>query len=68
MTGELDTAVEISKTVLHAMRYIALSDFNKLFNFKISVKTQKELNAVTEKYILCQLNRSFKTLEFYKSL
>lgn len=60
--------IKINNIVLHAMRYIVFSEYDKLFNFKISSNTQKKLSEVTEKYVINQLNRNFKTLDFYKSL
>lgn len=63
-----NNVIKINNTVLHSMRYIVFSDFDKLFNFKISSQSDKLLSKVTEKYVLSQLNRNFKTLDFYKSL
>ncbi len=60
--------VEITKTVLHALRFICLSDINRLFNFKIGEQSQELLNEVSEKYILTRLSRGFKTLDFYHSI
>ena len=60
--------IKMSSSVLHIMRYIIYTDFEKLFNFKISDKVQSVLSVVTEKYLINHLNRSFKTLDFYNSL
>ena len=54
--------------VLHALRLIALSDMAEIFKFKISKLYQPQLSRVTERYVLIQLGRNFKTLDFYKSL
>ncbi len=68
-SGDLsDDVMEINEAVLHTLRYIVFSDFNKLFNFKISDNVQKVLSVLTERYLLSHMNRNFKTLEFYKSL
>lgn len=68
-SGEFsDDVIEINEAVLHTLRFIVFSDFNKLFNFKISDNVQKKLSDLTERYLLSHMNRNFKTLEFYKSL
>lgn len=60
--------VRLTNTVLHALRFICLTDANRLFNFKIGEQSQRLLNEVTEKYILAHLSRGFKTLDFYHSI
>lgn len=60
--------IRLTKTVLHTLRYICLSDKNKLFNFKLGEQSQMLLNEITEKYILARLSKSFKTLDFYKKI
>lgn len=68
ISSQTDDFIKINNIVLHAMRYIVFSEYDKLFNFKINSDTQKILSKVTEKYVINQLNRNFKTLDFYKSL
>lgn len=63
-----DNIVPINKAVLHTMRYIIFSEFDKLYSFKISDTAQKKLSLITERYLISHLNRNFKTLEFFKSL
>ncbi len=58
----------LDNTLLHAMRYIVYSDTEKLYNFRLSEKYERLLGAVTEYYLLAQLNRGFKTLEYYKNI
>ncbi len=60
--------VRLTRTVLHTLRFICLTDMNRLFNFKIGEESQRLLSEVTEKYILTHLSRSFKTLDFYKQM
>lgn len=54
--------------VLSAVRHIVLADFNRLFNFQLSEKSMHSLSVFAENYILSHLERSFNTLDFYKSL
>ncbi len=58
----------MTASVVHAMRHIVFADFDRLFNFRLSEKSMKNLSNITEKYLLTHLDRNFKTLDFYKSL
>lgn len=58
----------LSMSVVSAMRYIIYSDFNKLFSFVLSDIALRDLNTVSEQYLLAQTERNFKTLDFYKSI
>lgn len=58
----------VSEPVLSALRHIALSDMNRLFNFRMSEHCMTELCDITQRYALTQLGRNFSTLEYYNSL
>ena len=58
----------LSPASLAAMRYILSCPEKKLFSFTISGAAEKELCDAAESYLLTQLERSFYTLDFYKSL
>lgn len=51
-----------------AMRYIISCPPRRLFSFVIGQHVLAELAALTEAYLTTQLERSFSTLDFYKSL
>lgn len=51
-----------------AIQFLCLADFTRLFNIRLSERSQKKLSMVTEKYLLCRLNRSFNSLEYYHSV
>ena len=53
---------------LMAIRHIVLTDFDRLFNFRLSETAGDRLAAFTEEYLLTHLERNFKTLEFYRSM
>ena len=55
----------ISSSVVTAMRYVALSDFPKIFSFTLNDEGLKSFCDVTEDYLLNKTQRKFKTLEFY---
>ena len=58
----------LSDGVLDAMRYILFCEKNRMFSFTLPEKLMKELSDVTEEYLLCQLDQSFSSLNFYKRL
>ena len=58
----------LSPASLAAMRYILSCPEKKLFSFTIAGTAEKELCDAAESYLLTQLERSFYTLDFYKSL
>ena len=60
--------MKVKLPVLSAVRHIVLADFSRLYNFRVSEETQQKLSALTETYALTHLERSFGTLDFYKSL
>ncbi len=55
-------------TVLAAMRYIIGTRPERIFSFEIPEKELDDLGIVCEKYLLNQLERGFKTLDFYKEI
>lgn len=54
--------------VLEAMRYICTCEPKRLFAFSLSDAGLQKLAQITESYLTTQLERSFSTLDFYKSL
>ncbi|MEG2144649.1 MAG: DNA repair protein RecO, partial [Oscillospiraceae bacterium] len=54
--------------VLYALRHICYSDAKKIFSFDIAAESLKTLSLFTEQYLIFQLGRSFRTLDFFKSL
>lgn len=53
---------------LEAARYICSCDAKQLFSFQIGEESLRYLSQVAEAYLTTQLERSFSTLDFYKSL
>jgi DNA repair protein RecO (recombination protein O) len=60
--------IKISSAVLSALRHIIFSDFDRLFNFKVSEHALNILSYISENYLLIHLDKKFKTLDFYKSV
>lgn len=51
---------------LMAARYIESAQARRLFSFKLEGEALSRLAATVENYVRCQLERSFRTLEYYK--
>ena len=58
----------VTPAVLGAMRYIAWCDAKKLYSFRLEEDALRSLSGITESYLMTQLEHSFSTLDFYKSL
>ena len=54
--------------LIRAMRHIAFSDFDKIYNFSMTGEALLDLSFITERYILSRLQRNFNTLDFYKEI
>ncbi len=58
----------LDEKLLHAIRFIALTDMQKLFSLVLPKEYLLPLTNITERYAEIQLDRHFPTLDFYKSL
>lgn len=56
----------INSSVVQAMRFVTLSDFNKIFSFTLTGDSLKAFCDLSEDYLLHKTQRKFKTLEFYR--
>ena len=61
-------AFALNPTLLHTLRYVAYSDTDKMYRFRISQDNARLFGAVAEFYLMAQLNRSFATLDYYKNI
>lgn len=53
---------------LYALRHICLAEDKKLFGFKISPESLKELSRTSEQYMLAHLEHGLKSLDFLKTV
>lgn len=58
----------VSPPVLAAMRHVVCGDARRLFSFRLDSGALEELAGVSEAYLLTQLERGFRTLDFYKQM
>lgn len=61
-------SMPINPAALSAVRHIVSGDPRKIFSYKIDAEAEKQLIGVSEAYVLTQLERSFSTLDFYKTI
>lgn len=59
---------QVNASVIQAMRYVALSDFQKIFSFSLKEEALKSFCRIAEDYLLHKTQRKFKTLEFYNTV
>jgi len=58
-------ASEIPAGVLAAMRHILYADFSKLFSFTLPKDSLRVLAGFSERYLLTQMQRGYRSLDFY---
>ena len=58
----------LTQAMRMALRYIVWCEPKRLFSFRLDEDSLRELSSVTEAYLMTQLEQSFYTLDFYKSL
>ena len=67
-TGEGGLSLPLCPDALAALRHIVYGDPKRLYSFTIGRDALNRLTAAAEAFSAAQLERSFKTLDFYKSL
>ena len=60
--------VMMTAGMIEAMRFVCLSDMERIFSFRVSDEALAVLGDVSERYIAVHLDRHFDTLDFYRSL
>lgn len=58
----------VTPGMLESLRYICTCEPGKLFSFQAGEETYSQLSQLSEAYLSTQLEQSFSTLDFYKSL
>ncbi|HCO62919.1 MAG TPA: DNA repair protein RecO [Clostridiales bacterium] len=61
-------SLPLSPAALSALRYILYGDARRLFSFRVDPVSLRQLDLAGEAYLTTQLERGFRTLEFYQSL
>ena len=68
LPGPAGRQMPITGAVLEAARYILSCDLKKLFSFRLPQEELARLAKVCEAWLLACMERSFRTLDFYKSV
>ena len=58
----------LNTAALHAMRHVALGNPKRIFSFRIGEEGLALLGAACEAFLLAQVDRGFRTLDFYHRL
>ncbi len=66
--GERGLALPLSPGALVALRRVLYGEAKRLYSFSLSEPELKQLGDAAEAYVHAMLERSFKTLDFYKSV
>ena len=66
--GTPGPSLPVNPETVAAMRYVIFAEPKKLFSFSIPEASEKQLAAVTEGFLLTQLDRGFGSLEYWKTL
>jgi DNA repair protein RecO (recombination protein O) len=60
--------IVINNTVLHAIRFICLSDLKKICDFKINKNDEKTLSDISQGYLTYHTERKYKAAEYFSRL
>ena len=68
LTAVSYTHLTLCRDSLAALRHIVYGDPKRLYSFTLGPEAQKRLSAAAEAFVSAQLERGFRTLDFYKSV
>ena len=66
--GESGLSMPLCRDSLAALRHIVYGDPKRLYSFRLGAEPLRRLGDAAEAFAAAQLERGFKTLDFYKSL
>ena len=66
--GESGLSMPLCRDSLAALRHIVYGDPKRLYSFRLGPEPLRRLGEAAEAFAAAQLERGFKTLDFYKSL
>lgn len=61
-------SMPLTPAAVSAMRHVAYGDPKKLFSFKLDAASQSRMSDACEAFLAAQLERGFRTVDFYKQL
>ena len=66
--GNAGNSVPLCAASLAALRHVVYGDDKRLYSFRLGADALKRLSDASERFLCVQMERRFRTLEFYKSL
>lgn len=66
--GESSLSMPLCQSSLAALRHVIYGDPKRLYSFQLGEDALKRLSGAAEAFTAAQLERGFRTLDFYKSL
>ena len=66
--GREGCSLPLCRDSLAALRHIVYGDPKRLYSFALGADALKRLSAAAEAFVSAQLERGFRTLDFYKSV
>jgi DNA repair protein RecO (recombination protein O) len=63
-----NSGLKLSETVLHAIRFVCLSDLKKICDFKLSDTAAKDFYNIAEKYLLYHTEKHLQSLDYFNRL
>lgn len=66
--GNAGNSVPLCAASLAALRHVVYGDDKRLYSFRLGADALKRLSDASERFLSVQMERRFRTLEFYKSL
>ena len=62
------TSVPLCPDSLSALRHVVYGDEKRLYSFRLAPDALRRLSDASERFLFAQMERRFRTLEFYKSI
>lgn len=66
--GESSLSMPLCQSSLAALRHVVYGDPKRLYSFQLGEEALRRLGGAAEAFVAAQLERGFRTLDFYKSL
>ncbi len=66
--GEVGISMPLDAASLAALRHVAYGEAKRLFSFRLEGESMARFTGAAESFLLTQLERGFRTLDFYKGL
>ena len=64
--GTAGVSLPLGRETLAALRYLLGAEPKRIFSFRVSPETERELGALAEAYLRAQLERGFGSLDYWK--